>query len=93
MRQPSVLAVKHQTNNDNHGDQAASGAACVVKLEGFTSFIECFVVLMTATLRQNCLVRRNSEFGTSGGFELSDERASVLYWYEWHKRRLRLRVS
>jgi hypothetical protein len=37
-------------------------------------------------------VRRNSEFGTSGGFEFPDERASVLYWNEWHKRRLRLRV-
>jgi hypothetical protein len=37
-------------------------------------------------------VRRNSDFGTSGGFELTDERASVLYWNEWHKRRLRLRV-
>jgi hypothetical protein len=37
-------------------------------------------------------VRRNSEFGTSGGFEFPSERASVLYWSEWHKRRLRLRV-
>jgi hypothetical protein len=37
-------------------------------------------------------VRRNGEFGTSGGFEFPDERASVLYWNEWHKRRLRLRV-
>jgi hypothetical protein len=37
-------------------------------------------------------VRRNSEFGTSGGFELSDERASVLYWNGWHKRRLRFQV-
>jgi hypothetical protein len=37
-------------------------------------------------------VRRNSEFGTAGSFEFPDERASVLYWNEWHRRRLRLRV-
>jgi len=71
---------------------AASSAACMVKLEGFTSLIECFLVFTMTTLGQDCPVRRNSEFGTSGGFELSDERSSVLYWYEWHKRRLRLRV-
>ena len=37
-------------------------------------------------------VKRNSEFGTSGVFEFLEERASVLYWSEWHKRRLRLGV-
>ena len=36
--------------------------------------------------------RRNSEFGTSDGFEFPDKRASVLYLNEWHNQRLRLRV-
>jgi hypothetical protein len=47
---------------------------------------------ITVDLIRHEQARRNSEFGTSGGFEFPDERASVVYWNEWHKRLLRLRV-
>ena len=56
-----------------------------LKVAGITSF-------SYSNCKEQRTVRRNSEFGNSGGFEFPDHRASVLYWNEWHKRRLRLRV-
>jgi hypothetical protein len=41
---------------------------------------------ITADLIRHEQARRNSEFSTSGGFEFPDERASVVYLNEWHKR-------
>jgi hypothetical protein len=61
-------------------------------VSGFFSHTSEIIVWAGITIDARRHTRRNSEFGTSGGFEFPGKSASVVYWNEWHKRLLRLRV-